>query len=135
MPIYQIWAEKKGKRGWQYHGAARSGPTDGRWELLPTAWVQTTFGPGAGYRGRPLIVPTGRADAAACPPSQSTGASDPEAASEASLSEARLTDAPSPSVILQGERQHCAALGMASGMYLAAGGEVVCTGGLAGCGV
>lgn len=125
-PIYQIWAEKKKKGKYFYHGAARAGPTSGRWEQLTTVWVEENFGPGAGYPtylanvrandGQPLVVPKGCADAAVDPPSQSSGVSDPAGASGASLSEARLSGALAPSVIHQGTRQHCSALGMASAL-------------------
>ena len=74
-------------------------------------------GLGGGLRGgKPLVVPKGCADAAADPPSQSSGASDPVVASGASLSEARPADVFAPSVIHQGTRQHCAALGIASAL-------------------
>ena len=74
-------------------------------------------GLGGGLRGgKPLVVPKGCADAAADPPSQSSGASDHAAASGASLSEDRLAGVVAPSVIHQGTRQHCTALGIASAL-------------------
>ena len=121
--IYRLWAERHSPGQFSYHGTPRYGPTRGLWELLEPEWVETNFGPAAGFPtylselrangGLPRVVPKGRAALRSSTVAAALG-------SHGVIGDARSGTPTSVAVpggvVYQGELQYCSSYGPASAL-------------------